>query len=127
MAFSADSFKKAMGSPIKPAGGSMGAPAGGEMDMESLMKAPGSMPPGGPGEIGEPGDSAAEEGSESSLESALESAGIQATPEQLSEIKNILGISGGMSPMAGSESEDVGAAPSSKPAFSSKLDKMFGK
>ena len=101
--------------PSKPAPG---------LDIEGLM----GQPPGSPGEVGEPGDSMAEEGSETSLESALESANIQATPEQLNEIKGILGIGGAAMPaIPGSPDEemDLGAPPApEKPT--SKLGKMFG-
>lgn len=126
MAFSPDSFKKAIGSPM---GGAPGAAPAGKpgLDMESLM----GNPPGGPGEIGEPGDSAAEEGSETSLEAALEQAGITATPDQLDQIKGILGISGGMMPEAAGEGETektgLGAPVPSAPAKpNSKIGKMFG-
>jgi hypothetical protein len=121
MAFSADSFKKAVGSPIKPPPAPGGMPgAGGGMDMDALMKPPGSiedMPEDVEGPGGEMG--------ETSLEQALEGAGIVATPEQINEIKGILGLSGGMAPDAGAE-PPMGGAPA-KPAFSSKLDKMLGK
>lgn len=125
MAFSPDSFKKAIGSPM---GGAPGAAPAGKpgFDMDSLMN-----PPGGPGEIGEPGDSAAEEGSETSLEAALEKAGITATPDQLNSIREILGISGGMMPEAAGEGEieqtGLGAPVPSAPAKpTSKIGKMFG-
>ena len=113
------------GMPSKPAPG---------LDIEGLMSEPGK-----PGEMGEPGDSMAEEGSETSLEAALESANIQATPEQLNKIKEILGIAGGAIPsMAGAPGEEdmdlggesvppMGGAPAGAPKFNSKLGKMFGK
>ncbi len=125
MAFSPSAFKGAMGGPM---GGTPPPPMGGApkpgLDMESLMGEPG-------GEMGEPGDSMAEEGSETSLEAALETAGIQASPDQLNQIKEILGLAGGAIPsMSGDETEPGGlGAPEvgGAPKFNSKLGKMFGK
>jgi hypothetical protein len=128
MAINANAFKSAMGSPMgggtPPPGGK---PAGG-LDLESLM----GNPPGRAGEIGEMGDSEAEEGSESSLETALESAGFTATPEQINSIKEILGAGGGAIPGMG---EDMGMGgevppPPASPVAkgpTSKIGKLFGK
>jgi len=120
MAFSPDTFKKAMGAPMgAPAGA---PPAGGGMDLESLMGAPGGE--NMPGDLEGPGG----EGTETSLEAALEQANIQASPDQLSKIKDILGMSGGLVPEAGADLGMEGELPPppapEKPT--SKLGKMFG-
>lgn len=118
MAFGANAFKSAMGSPMGGSTPPAGAPKKPGLDLEGLM-----APPGGPGEIGEPGDSEAEEGSETSLEAALEQAGIQADPDQINKIKEILGIAGGAVPGMG---EEEGGLPPPPAAPTSKLGKMFG-
>ena len=116
MAFSPDTFKKAIGSPMTPPPTNG---AGSDMDLEALMGAPGGE--NGPMDKEGPGG----EGSETALQQALEMAGFQASPEQLNQIKGILGVAGGLGPMAGAE-EDLGLPPppaANKPT--SKLGKMF--
>ena len=122
MAFSPEAFKKSMGPGTPPPGGPAGSPPpmGGMDDMEGLMSAPPGISPDGDMD-------AKPESSEGSLEQALEGAGFQATPEQISEIKQILGVAGGMEPALGAESEGGLPPPPEAPKPTNKISKLFGK
>ena len=126
MAFGSNAFKGAMNKPqpgAKP--GMPPPPPGDNLDMESLM----GNPPGMPGE--NPMENAAEGGIEeepNSVEAAFEAAGIQASPDQINQVKTMLGLGGGAVPEMGGDlgAETTGlGAPPAKPQFNSKLDKMF--
>lgn len=129
MAFSPDSFKKAIGKPMGAPPAPGGKPGGDMMDMDSLMGAP----PGGMGED-EPGDieGAGGEAGENSLQQALESAGYQPSPDVLNQIKALLGDAGGNLPDT-TGGEDMGGnlgMPPPPPAAkgpTSKIGKLFGK
>ncbi len=124
MAFGSNAFKGAMNKP-QPGAGAPPPPPGDDLDMESLM----GNPPGMPGE--NPLEDAAEGGIEEepgSIEEAFEAAGIQATPDQINQVKTMLGLGGGALPEMGGElgAEATGlGAPPAKPQFNSKLDRMF--
>ncbi len=117
MAFSPDSFKKAIGSPMSAPGGAPGGDSG--LDLDSLMGAPGME--NGPGDIEGPGG----EGAEMPLQQALEQAGYQVDSDKLSQIKAILGEAGGMAPEAGMDGELPPPPMPEKPM--SKLGKLLGK
>lgn len=125
MAFGADTFKKAMGGPLggapkPPMGGAPGAAPGG-MDLEGIMGAPKGIEDTGADIEGPAG-----EAGETSLEQALEQAGIQADPDQINKIKGILGLGGGAIPALGGDDMDLGAPPTPEKPIS-KLGRMFGK
>jgi hypothetical protein len=122
-AFSPESFQSAMKKPIggAPAAAPKPAPA---LDLDSLMGEPG-------GEEME-GEGPEHEGGESSLEEALEKAGFNASPDQISKIKEILGAAGGAVPMmgmgmGGEEPPPAPAAPPTPSKPKSRLGAMLGK
>lgn len=115
MAMNPDIFGKAMGKPI---GGATPPPPPGGNSMDDIF-----------GEASAEGESPETESAEQMVDPEIMSALGTATPEQLEEIKGVLGIGGGMRPeggMGGDAEGEAGAPPpAAAPKPTSKLAKMF--
>jgi hypothetical protein len=118
MAMNPDIFGKAMG---KPMGGATPPPPPGGSSMDDIF-----------GEAAQEGESPDTEMAEKSIDPEIMSALTNATPEQLDQVKEALGLSGGMRPEGGmgldegGEGEAGALPPPAAPKPTSKLAKMFG-